>query len=111
MSHDSPEANGHAGAKKIPSEMLRIGRDLPRTIRREMDERPAIVLATVAGTSFVAGAVLGSRIGRVLLATLIPIGAQYLMRTRLGPSMWQRIVEMIEDATNGGAEAGRQSSQ
>jgi hypothetical protein len=109
MRNEDPDANGH-GAKAISSEVLRLGRDLPRTIRRELDVRPGVVLAAVAGGSFVVGAVLGSRIGRIALAALLPVGVQYLLRTQLGPALWERVVSLAEKTAKGGA-GGRTATE
>jgi len=62
-----------------PAAIARAARKVPRTVLHELDEHPTAVLATVAGASFVAGAVVGSRLGRALLVALAPVGLRYAM--------------------------------
>jgi hypothetical protein len=62
----------------------------------ELDEHPAAVLATVAGASFVVGAVVGSRLGRALLVALAPVGLRYAMNSGLADG----VREWVEDAVD-----------
>lgn len=80
-----------------------MSRNLPRRVQHEMGERPALVLATVSGASFLAGALLGSRLGRAVLAALVPIGIQYAIETELGPRLRAYVSGLFEDAHTNGA--------
>jgi hypothetical protein len=62
-----------------------MSQDLSRRIRREVAERPELALATVSGAFFLAGAFLGSRVGRAVIAMLVPVGFQYFVETDLAP--------------------------
>jgi hypothetical protein len=90
-SHHS-RTNGHSTAKNL-DELRRLGRTLPRKVRHEMAERPQLVLAAVAGVSFLAGATLGSRLGRLVLSAAIPIALERLVAGQLGP----RLTKYAED--------------
>jgi hypothetical protein len=90
-SHHS-RTNGHPTAKNL-DELRRLGKTLPRKVRREMAERPELVLAAVAGVSFLAGATLGSRLGRAVLGAAIPIALERLVTGQLVP----RLTKYAED--------------
>jgi hypothetical protein len=78
------------------SEVVRAGRSLPRKVKREMALRPEILLITVGGASFLAGAVLGSRLGRALLAAAIPIGLERLVSSEFAPKLVSFAKGMLE---------------
>jgi hypothetical protein len=86
--HDDGAWNGF-------SDVVRMGRSLPRKVRKEMAIRPEILLVTVGGVSFVAGAVLGSRLGRALLAAAIPIGLERLVSSEVLPKLLKYAKEML----------------
>jgi hypothetical protein len=77
------------------SDVVRAGRSLPRKVKREMALRPEVLLATVGGASFLAGAVLGSRLGRALLAAAIPIGLERLISSEIAPKLVKYAKEML----------------
>jgi hypothetical protein len=68
-----------------------------------MRERPELVLATVSGASFLAGALLGSRLGRAVLAALVPIAIQHAVEAELGPRLRAYMSGLFEDANPNGA--------
>src|SRR5580658_1333589 len=78
-------ANGHA--KTSIKQVVKLARGLPRRLRRDMETHPEAVLATVGGASFLVGAIFGSRLGRVVLASAIPLGLQYLIESEVGPRL------------------------
>jgi hypothetical protein len=77
------------------SDVVRAGRSLPRKVKREMALRPEVLLATVGGVSFFAGAVLGSRLGRALLAAAIPIGLERLISSEIAPKLVKYAKDML----------------
>src|ERR1700728_172859 len=79
-------------------ELVESARLLPKKIQREMSTRPAVVLATVGGAAFLAGAVLGSRLGRAVLSAAIPVGLQHLVETELGPRLWSYMADLTRKA-------------
>jgi hypothetical protein len=78
-------------------DVKRMARSAQRRLRREMQERPEVVLAAVAGASFVAGAAVGSRVGRIVLSALIPFGLQHLLTTRVAPRLASYLTEWMHD--------------
>jgi hypothetical protein len=83
----------------------RMARGVQRKLRREMQDRPELVLAAVAGASFVAGAAVGSKVGRILLSALVPFGLQHLLTTQAVPRVAAYVAEWLhtEQRTNGAA--------
>jgi hypothetical protein len=75
--------------------MARAARQMPRTVLREFDDHPAAVLVAIAGTSFVAGAILGSRLGRALLVALMPVGLSYAVRTGVGDELREWVASTL----------------
>jgi hypothetical protein len=90
--HDNGAWNGF-------SDVVRMGRSLPRKVKREMAIRPEMLLITVGGLSFLAGAVLGSRLGRALLAAAIPIGVERLVSSEVAPKLLKYAKGMLGDET------------
>jgi hypothetical protein len=96
-------SNGAAHAsvpvgKSSVAELVEMARRLPRKVQREMAARPVVVLATVGGAAFFAGAVLGSRLGRAVLFAAIPVGLQHLVETELGPRLWTYMADLTGKA-------------
>jgi len=88
-----------------------MARTVQRKLRRDLQERPEIVLAAVAGASFVAGAVVGSRMGRLLLSALIPFGLQHLLTTQVAPRIAGYVAHwMDDDARPNGTSAATHAS-
>jgi hypothetical protein len=56
--------------------LLRVVRALPRTIGSQLRTHPPETLAAIGAVSFALGAVVGSRLGRLLLAVAIPIAVK-----------------------------------
>jgi hypothetical protein len=85
------------GEPRSLEDVKRMARSAQRKLRREMQERPEVVLAAVAGASFVAGAAVGSRVGRIVLSALIPFGLQHLLTTRVAPRLAGYLTEWMHD--------------
>jgi hypothetical protein len=83
-----------------------MSQNLSRRIRREVAERPEIALATVSGASFLAGAFLGSRLGRAAVALLVPMGIRHFVETDLAPRAWAYLTTLLDEAAtrNGGTQ-------
>jgi hypothetical protein len=91
-----PSTRQHGeGAWNGLGDVVRMGRSLPRKVKREMTLRPEILLVTVGGVSFLAGAVLGSRLGRALLAAAIPIGLERLVSSEVAPKLVKYAKDML----------------
>jgi hypothetical protein len=79
--------NRARGAARELEQLMRKGRGLPRKVRQAMTTQPEVVLAAVGGAFFLAGAMLGSRLGRALLSAAIPIGVERLLTGEVGPRL------------------------
>jgi hypothetical protein len=105
-------ANGapkrHGGGSKKPSiqEVLALFSDLPSRLHRAVETDPAAVLAVVGGASFLAGMVLGTRVGRAVLAAAIPIGLQQLVATKIAPWIRTYVDDRTRAATGKGNGLG-----
>jgi hypothetical protein len=84
-SHTS-RRNGHAATDEL-EDLDRLLGQLPQRVRREVATHPGTVLASVAGVAFLGGAVLGSRLGRAILAAAIPAVIERVIATELGPRL------------------------
>jgi hypothetical protein len=82
-------SNGRAnGSGKSPiKDFVTMGRGLPRRLHRDFEKHPEASLAVVGGASFLAGVILGSRLGRAVLSAAIPFGLQYLLESEHGPRL------------------------
>ena len=98
-----PRSNGaHGGhrshhGKPALEQWVGMGRRLPRKLRRDMETRPEAVLAAVAGASFLAGLLLGSRLVRSFLVAAVPAGIHHLVGSELGPHLWSRMQEVLRE--------------
>ena len=68
-----------------------VGKNLGEQLETQLKERPYVVLGAVAGVGFVAGSLLGSRLGQVAIA----LAGGYLVRNMIrgGGGDVQRIVK------------------
>jgi len=98
-------------APRSVEDVVRIARTTRRRIERELNDRPAVVLAAVAGASFVAGAAVGSRVGRILLSALIPFGLQQLLVSGVAPRIAAYVGQIMSEGAgaNGAGSASRAS--
>jgi hypothetical protein len=94
-----PRSSIASGAESPRSidDLGRMARRAQRKVQRELQERPEVVLAAVAGASFIAGAAVGSRLGRLLLAALVPLGLQHVVATRLAPRLAAYVEQLMHD--------------
>jgi hypothetical protein len=68
------------GIERLSLEKIRAaGRNIGEQLQQQLEERPYVVLGAVAGAGFVAGALVGSRLGQIAVA----IGGGYLVRNLL----------------------------
>jgi hypothetical protein len=56
--------------------LLRVVRNLPRTSGVQLRTHPPETIAAIGAVSFALGAVVGSRLGRLVLAVVIPIAVK-----------------------------------
>jgi len=99
---------GASAAPWHPIEMDRlreVGRNLGGQIDEQVRKRPYAVLGAAAGFGFVAGSILGSRLGQVLLAAGIGYAAKRVLG---GDFSIERVQAELEKLT---AEADRRSGR
>lgn len=94
------------GHHPLEVERLReVGRNLAGQLDEQVRKRPYVVLGAAAGFGFMAGSLLGSRLGQVMLAA----GLGYAAKRVLGDDFGiERIQAEIEKLTG---EAGRGSGR
>jgi hypothetical protein len=94
-------ANNHAGAApsirrpkraRAASEpaldrLAALGRDLPRWLQAQLKSNPLAVVATFGAGTFVLGALLGSKLGRVTLAAAIPYAVERVFEGAMGETL------------------------
>lgn len=85
----------HAAASRKPrgtvqtklDRIIHLGRELPRRIEAQLARNPAGVIAAVGAGSFVLGALLGSKLGRLALAAAIPYAVERVFEGVLGEKL------------------------
>jgi hypothetical protein len=102
--HESHSATGRdPPSARVPSNrerlanVLHFGRDLPRNLQAQLKANPAAVLASVAGASFVLGALLSSKLCRLALAAAVPFGIQRLLNDGALNELGRVARELIAD--------------
>jgi hypothetical protein len=103
-----PKTNGSASkvqkgghAKSPIQEIVKMGRGFGTRVQRDMETHPEVLLVAVGGASFLAGAVVGSRLGRILLSAAIPLGLQHLVESELGPRLRSYVRDLMSDGDSG----------
>jgi len=99
------DKNGKSGSARVPNghssheprRTFRIDRELPKRIGAQVKSHPATVLAGVGVGSFVLGALLGSRLGRVALAAAIPYAVGRVFEGVLGQKIADYARELTEE--------------
>jgi hypothetical protein len=80
--------------RALEMERLRaVGRNLGAQLGEQVQKRPYVVIGAAAGLGFVAGSLLGSRLGQMLLAAGIGYVAKNLAEGDIGV---ERIQERLE---------------
>jgi hypothetical protein len=87
--------NGHSS--HAPRRTFRIDRELPRRIEAQVKSNPAALMAAIGVGSFVLGALLGSRLGRVALAAAIPYAIGRVFEGVLGQKIADYARELTEE--------------
>jgi hypothetical protein len=83
--------------RALEMERLRaVGRNLGAQLGEQVQKRPYVVIGAAAGLGFVAGSLLGSRLGQMLLAAGIGYVVKNLAEGELGV---ERIQERLEQLT------------
>jgi hypothetical protein len=95
-------SNGHKSEHTRGSvhEIVKMGRGLGRRVQRDMETHPEALLIAVGGASFVVGAILGSRLGRLLLSAAIPLVLHHLVEGEVGPRLRGYVQDLLHGDDN-----------
>jgi ElaB/YqjD/DUF883 family membrane-anchored ribosome-binding protein len=91
-------AGREARGEKAGMDMARLreaGRNLGTQLEEHVHKRPYIVIGAAAGVGFVAGSLLGSRLGQLLLAAGIGYVAKNLLEGDIGMDRIQEGIERL----------------
>src|SRR5580700_9039561 len=81
---------------RIDMERLReVGKNLGGQVDDQVQKRPYIVIGAAAGAGFIAGSILGSRLGQILLATGVGYAAKQLLGSDFGLERLQAGLEKL----------------
>jgi hypothetical protein len=78
--------------------VARLVRSLPRTIAVQMRAHPPETVAAVGAVSFVLGAILGSRLGRLMLAVGIPLAIKSALEGEVARELGKYAQGLIRNA-------------
>ncbi len=98
---------GSAGHRAIEMDRLRdVGRNLSEQIDEQVHKRPYVALGAAAGIGFVAGSILGSRLGQVLLAAGVGYAAKQLLGGEFGLDRLKAGLEELTGEVDSRTERG-----
>jgi hypothetical protein len=98
--------SGTSPRRPVEMDRLReVGRNLSGQLDEQVRKRPYMVVGAAAGFGFVAGSILGSRLGQVLLAVGVGYAAKHVLGGELGLDKLQAGLERLA------GEADRSSSR
>ena len=78
-----------------PARLAELGRRLGAQIGEQARLRPYAVLSAAAGIGFVAGSLLGSRLGQIALAAGVGYVAKNLIEGELGLELFHQALEKL----------------
>jgi|HubBroStandDraft_6_1064221.scaffolds.fasta_scaffold331761_2 hypothetical protein len=96
-----PEQGLHAGTSSAPhrpiemDRLREVGRNLSGQFDEQVRKRPYAVVGAAAGIGFVAGSILGSRLGQMLLAVGIGYAAKRVLGGEFGIDRLQAGLEKL----------------
>jgi ElaB/YqjD/DUF883 family membrane-anchored ribosome-binding protein len=92
---------------RIDVERLReVGKNLGGQIDDQVQKRPYVVIGAAAGVGFIAGSILGSRLGQMLLATGVGYAAKHLLGADFGLDRLQAGLEKLTGELEARTERG-----
>jgi ElaB/YqjD/DUF883 family membrane-anchored ribosome-binding protein len=92
---------------RIDVERLReVGKNLGGQVDDQVHKRPYVVIGAAAGAGFIAGSILGSRLGQVLLATGVGYAAKHLLGPDFGLDRLQAGLEKLTGELEARTERG-----
>jgi hypothetical protein len=78
-----------------PARLAELGRHIGAQIGEQARLRPYAVLSAAAGIGFVAGSLLGSRLGQIAMAAGVGYMAKNFIEGELGLELFQRALEKL----------------
>jgi hypothetical protein len=106
--HNGARSNGTrnsrpAGSKQPQLQRLRSivvsASQLPEGVQAKLKAHPAATVATIAGASFVFGALAGSRLGRIAIAAAIPLVLKRIIEGDVGQEIAQYAKGLVNAAS------------
>ena len=98
----STQANGGDQPRlRRVREIVRFARELPQSVQTQFKAHPAATVATIAGVSFVFGALAGSRLGRIAMAAAFPLVLKRVLEGEVGEEIARYVRGLV--GANGGA--------
>ena len=92
---------------RIDLERLReVGKNLGGQVDDQVQKRPYVVIGAAAGAGFIAGSILGSRLGQILLATGVGYAAKQLLGSDFGLERLQAGLEKLTGELEAKVERG-----
>lgn len=83
-----------------------VGRNLGDQFDEQVHKRPYVVIGAAAGIGFVAGSILGSRLGQVLLAAGVGYAAKHVLGGEFGLDRLQAGIERLTGEFEAKADRG-----
>lgn len=91
----SSHGHGRRHAKASIQGVMKMGRGLSHRLQHDLETHPEALLVAVGGASFLAGAILGSRLGRLILSAAIPFGVQSLVESEVAPRLRSYVQDLL----------------
>jgi ElaB/YqjD/DUF883 family membrane-anchored ribosome-binding protein len=89
------EAHGSEKARMDMARLREAGRNLGTQLEEQIHKRPYMVIGAAAGVGFVAGSLLGSRLGQLVLAASIGYVAKNVLEGDIGMDRIQEGIERL----------------
>lgn len=102
--HPQQQTSPEQSLGDVVRRVKRARRELMNRMQAEMRTRPEMTLATVGGVSFIAGALLGNRLGRAIMYAVVPYAISRVVKGQLGPKLQEYIQELISSLGDIGAQ-------
>jgi hypothetical protein len=90
--------------KKKPVSIIQTGSALIDAVKRQVEERPYVVIAVAGGAAFGFGALMGSRVGRLLTMLCASYAMKELARGEVGQRVANAVRKGLDDLTTADAK-------
>lgn len=86
--------------KKKTATLMQSGSAVVRSLEEQVEKRPYMMIAAAAGTAFGLGALMGSRVGRLLTALCASYAVKELARGEVGQRVAIAVRKGLADITS-----------